>query len=313
MVSWTIGLSRSSARRSSATPTRSPAHTGGRSSVQPTPDRPNPGDELGAIRHDDLRRRRWRWSPDVGREVAQGHVGLVANATDHRQRVPDDGTDDRLVVECPEVLERAPTTGQDRHGRRLLRLTGGNPGSRVALDAPEGAHQAGRRAFPLDPRGNQHDPRQRPAPRQDVADVLPDGAGRARDHGDRRGSGRQGAFAGGVEQPFSRQSRLQRLEPEHQIPETGWLDRLHVKLERTLRLEQVDPTVGHDPQPRLGLECRALAVVAKPDALELAALVLQREIRVSRGRYRDPSDLPLDPQVGQQVGSGAHRRPGSPG
>ena len=57
--------------------------------------------------------------------------------------------------------------------------------------------------------------------------------------------------------------------------------------------------MGDDPEPGLCLERRAEPVVAEPDALELVALVLEREVGVPRGRDRDPADLALDPQVGQ--------------
>ena len=157
---------------------------------------------------------------------------------------------------------------------------------------------AGRR-LALDLRGDEHDAGQRPAPGEDVADVLPDRAGRAGDDGDRRRPARQRALASLVEQALGRQARLERLEPQREVAEAGRLDRVDVELERALRLEQVDPAVGDDPQPGLRLERRAQPVVAEPDALELVALVLQREVGVPGRRDRDPPDLALDPQVGQ--------------
>jgi hypothetical protein len=69
--------------------------------------------------------------------------------------------------------------------------------------------------------------------------------------------------------------------------------------------------VGHDPQPGLRLEGAATPVVAEPDALELRAIVLEREVGVARARDRDPADLALDPQVTEPgIGSdGAADRP----
>ena len=113
------------------------------------------------------------------------------------------------------------------------------------------------------------------------------------------GRGRQRPLAGGLEQALGRQPRLERLEAQGQVAEARRLDRLDVELERALRLEQVDPAVGDDPQPGLRLERRAQPVVAEPDALELVALVLEREVGVPGRRDRDPPDLALDPQVGQ--------------
>ena len=126
------------------------------------------------------------------------------------------------------------------------------------------------------------------------------------------GPGGSGRLRAVVEQPLGRQPRLQRLEAQGQVAEPRRLDRFDVELERALRLEQVDPAVGDDPQPGLRLERRAQPVVAEPDALELVALVLEREVGVPGRRDRDPADLALDPQVGQ-ARVGADRAADRPG
>ena len=64
------------------------------------------------------------------------------------------------------------------------------------------------------------------------------------------GSRRERPLAGRLEQALGREPRLQLLEAEREVPHPGGLDRLDVELERALRLEQVDPAVGHDPQTR---------------------------------------------------------------
>ena len=92
---------------------------------------------------------------------------------------------------------------------------------------------------------------------EDVAMSLPHGAGRAGDDRDRRGPGRQRPLARRVEQALGGQAGLELLEPEREVAEPGRLERLDVQLERALRLEQVDPAVGDDAQPGLGLERRA--------------------------------------------------------
>ena len=53
-----------------------------------------------------------------------------------------------------------------------------------------------------------------------------------------------------VEQAFGRETRLEGLEAQGQVAQAGRLDRLDVELERTLRLEQVDPSMGDDAQAR---------------------------------------------------------------
>ena len=125
----------------------------------------------------------------------------------------------------------------------------------------------------------------------------------------RPGSGRLRSAA---KRPSAASLALSASNRRVRSPKPARLDRLDVELERALRLEQVDPAVGHDPQAGLGLERRALPVVAEPDALELVALVLEREVGMPGGGDRDPPDLAFDPQVRQsRVGAdGATDRPG---
>src|SRR4029077_14713740 len=84
-------------------------------------------------------------------------------------------------------------------------------------------------------------------------------------------------------------------------PYPGRLEGIDVELQRALGLVEVDPAMGDDPQPGLGLERRANALVTEPHALELGFLVLEREIGVAGGRDRDPADLALDPRVAQAL------------
>jgi hypothetical protein len=211
--------------------------------------------------------------------------------------VGHNGPHDALVVERPEVLQAAAAAGQDRD----LGGVAAAPLGAALLDPPfeaaERADDAGRRLVALDLAGDEHDLGQRPAPRQDVADIAPDDAGRAGDDGDRGRPGRERPLARRVEQAFLGELRLERLESERQIAEARRLDGLDVELEGALRLEQVDPPVNDDPEAGLGLERRSHPLVAEPDALERAAVVLEAEVRVARGADGHPADFALDPHV----------------
>ena len=212
----------------------------------------------------------------------------------------DHRANDALVVERPEILQGPAAAGQDRDRRRVARGLARGPLD-VPLEAPERADDARRGSFSLDAAGNQDDPGERPAPGQHVADVAPDRAARAGDHGDRRRAGRQGALAGRLEQPLLGQPRLEGLESKGQVTEPSRLDGLDIKLERALWLEQVDPTMDDDAQPGLRLERGPHPLVAEPDALELAALVLEAEVGVAGGGDRHSADLSLDPYVAQAL------------
>ena len=226
----------------------------------------------------------------------------MADAAHDRDRVRDDRAHDALVVERPQVLERAAAAGEDRHRRRLVRLpvarrarrsTARAAGSAVTIDA--GA------AVALDLARDEHDAGHRPAAREDRAHVAPDGAGRRRDDGDRPRLPGQRPLPRRVEQSLRRERGLELLEPDREVAEPRRLERLDVQLQRALRLEHVHPPVGDDLEPGLGLERRPRTVVAEPHALELGTRVLEREVGVARGRHRDPADLALDPQVAQAV------------
>ena len=64
-----------------------------------------------------------------------------------------------------------------------------------------------------------------------MADVMPDGAGRAGDHGDDRRARWEWPLARRVEQAFGSKPGLERFEPEREITLAGRLDRLDVQLE----------------------------------------------------------------------------------
>ena len=147
--------------------------------------------ELGTVRNDHFRGCRWRRGPHVGGKVCERDIHLMTDAADHRDAVGGDRAYDRFIVERPEILQGAATACQDRHGGRLVGPPGGDPFGGVTLHPPKRSHQARGRILTLDLRGHEEDPGQRPAAPEDMADVLPDGSGRARDHGDGRRSRRQ--------------------------------------------------------------------------------------------------------------------------
>jgi hypothetical protein len=63
------------------------------------------GDELGGGG--------WGGGAEVGDEVGDGEVGLVADGGDDGELAGGDGAGEGLVVEGGEVFERAPATGDE--------------------------------------------------------------------------------------------------------------------------------------------------------------------------------------------------------
>ena len=148
---------------------------------------------LGGIGHHQLGGRRGRGRAHVGGEVGDGEVDLVPDAADHGDGRGDDGARQALVVERPQILERAAAAGEDQH---------------VAFGAPAGELE--RRD---DLRGRLralHRPPDRSAPaaggkapRQHVQDVAHRRAGGRGDDADAPRQGGQRALALGREQAFA--------------------------------------------------------------------------------------------------------------
>ena len=214
----------------------------------------------------------------------------------------DDGPDDALVVERPEVLEAAAAAGEDRQLRGVVLAALGAALLDPALEAAERATTmlAGAsspwtwHATRTTRVSGQRRARTWPMSRQ----TTPVGLVTTAIVVGRCGSGRLRAWSN---RPSWVELRLERLEAQREVAEPGRLDRLDVELERALRLEEVDPAVDDDPEPGLRLERRSDALVAEPDALERAAVVLEAEVRVPGRADRHPADLALDPDVPQPV------------
>ncbi len=108
------------------------------------------GHHLRPVGHDQLCGGGWRRGADVGREIGQRHVHLVAHARHDGNRMRPDGPYDAFVVERPQILQRAAAAGQDDHLRGVLR-----PTFRATLCVPAGQpferrHDAGGRPLALD-------------------------------------------------------------------------------------------------------------------------------------------------------------------
>ena len=70
-------------------------------------------DELVFAGDDHLGGRRWRGRAQVGDEVGDRDVGLVADGGDRRHRAAGDRARDDLLVERPEILDRAAAAADD--------------------------------------------------------------------------------------------------------------------------------------------------------------------------------------------------------
>ena len=68
-----------------------------------------------------LGRGRRRGGPQVGDEIGDGEIGLVADGGDHRDAAAVDGLHHRRLVEGPQVLVAAPAAADDQDVRLFFR------------------------------------------------------------------------------------------------------------------------------------------------------------------------------------------------
>ncbi len=71
------------------------------------------GAELGEIRHDETPGHRWRRGADIGGEVDERHVLLVADRGDDGHGAGRDGSHEALVGERQEIFEAAAAARDD--------------------------------------------------------------------------------------------------------------------------------------------------------------------------------------------------------
>ncbi len=179
----------------------------------PVAQRGDQGVLFGHVRHDPFRRVRRSGRADVGDEVEQGRVLLVADGGYHRGVRRGHGAYQRLVGEGQQVLHRptAPGDDDDVHAGDTVEVT-----QRVD-DLPDGER-------PLDRHFPGHDAHGGPAT-AGVLDHVP--LGRARPSGDqpdRLREEREPAFAGSGEQALRREHAAQLLEAREQGARTEWAD-----------------------------------------------------------------------------------------
>ena len=152
--------------------------------------------QLHAHRHRHLGGRGRRRRAHVGGEVDERHVGLVPDRGDQRDHARGHGPHHDLLVERPQVLERAAAARDDEEVGPADR-----PVQRQRVEAMDGGGDLLGGAVALHPH-RPHDHVAREAVGEPVQDVADDGAGRRGDDADQLRQERQQLLARGVEQAF---------------------------------------------------------------------------------------------------------------
>ena len=228
----------------------------------------------------------------VGHETDTTLIDYAADRRDQGEDAGGGGADHDLLVERPEVLQRAAAARDDQQiGPR-------DPAAlRQRVEAADRGRDLLGRAFALHlDRPHQHAAGKTVLqPMQDVADH---GAGRRGHDADHLRQPRQELLARLVEQAFGCELLLALLHQRHQRADAGGLQRLdHDLVFRGARIGR-ELAGGDDLEPLLGLEAHA-PVHALPDhRLDLGALVLEREIAMAGGvGAAEAGDLAADPDM----------------
>ena len=279
--------------------------------------------ELGAHRHGHLGGRRRSRRAAVGREVDQGHVGLVPDRGDERNAGGRRGAHHDLLVEGPEVFQAAaaPRHDQQVRARRV-------PAARQGVEALDRGGDLRGRALALDENRPDQNPA-REAVGQAVQDVADHRAARRGHHADDLGQEGQGPLARVLEEALGGELALPLLEQLEQRALAGELELLDHELVFRAPGVARHPAGGDDLHAVLGRKPEPPGDAAPAHPVEHRVAVLERHVEMTRGGALEAGDLAAHPDpveaplqgaldrlgdlrnaVGRQVGRGARRRIG---
>jgi hypothetical protein len=227
----------------------------------------DPLTEIVLRRHDHFGCGGGRWSADVGNEVGNRHVNLVANRRNDWHRRARNRPGDDLLVESPEVLNRSAASTHDDYVYVVHASDGVKPprdGERCTLTLHTGSAQ---------------DDLSVPIPAAQDLDDVPNSRAVERGHDTYLAwERRQRPLAPGIEQPFELESLLDLLEGQLQGAKSLWLERLANELVFALCFVDRHAAARDDSQTVCRLEPQAAERGAKDDGTYLSRPILQREV-----------------------------------
>jgi hypothetical protein len=222
---------------------------------------------------DEFRGGRGSGGAQVGNEIRDGEVGLVANGGNNRQFRGGDGACESFIVESGEVFQRASAARDedeiDLGGEmdRLINFAFALAGlALVGLALVEPADSRGDRggAFgALHGGGIDEKVEARVAAANDLDDVVEDRAAGGGDDAEGAREGGQGALAGGIEESFGEETGLELGEGELEGTGATRFQRLGDELELAARLIDGDSAADEDGESVLRLEAEELGLAAE--------------------------------------------------
>ena len=246
--------------------------------------------EIGGIGHEQFRCGRRRRRAQIRDEIGDREVDLMADRRDDRDRARMDRARHRLVVERPEVLERAAAARQQQHVV-----------ARGARCFGDDTRDDRWRLAALHRDREQFDVRERKTPRDHAEHVADRGAtGRSHDANTAR-EARQRSLARRIEQAFRREPRLQKLELAPERAFAGFLEMLDDELKLAARFIQRDAPACDDVHAVGRLEAQPRAARLEHRAADECGRVLQRKVEMAGARAREVRDFAFEPDQRQRV------------
>ena len=258
----------------------------------------DPRDELVAPRDHGLGRRRRRRRAEIGDEVGDGDVGLVADRGDDRHRACGDGARDDLLVERPEILDRPAAARDDaRRPRRARARSRAGRGRYPARRHRPARAPAGSRRAPAGSVGPAPTMSRIAAPSSDVTTPI------------FRGSTGSGRLRACVEQSLRPSRRFSCSKASCSAPSPRGSSVLADDLIFALRLVDAQPSAHDDVLAVLGLEFQQPDGRPEHHAADLRAAVLQCEVEVTGVPALAVRDLALDADLAKPISSTDGCRP----
>ena len=237
------------------------------------------GDELGGGR--------WGGGAEVGDEVGDGEVGLVADGGDDGQMRGGDGAGEGLVVEGGEVFDGASAAGDEDEVGAF----------EVLVEPADAGNDAARTGRSLHDGGVDEEVEAGVAAADDGDDVADDGPGGGGDDADAVRERREGAFAVGVEEAFICKAALELLEGKLQGTRSARLQGFSDELELASTFVDGDAAADEDGEAVHRFEAEELGLAAEEDDGKLGFAVLEGEVDVAGGGGAAVGDLTFYPDI----------------
>ena len=236
-----------------------------------------------------------RCCPDIGHEVSDQNINLMPHGGHHRQCRLVHGAGQHLLVERPKILQAPAASCQQNQIQRLTL-----PGAPLVQPVNRLGHfRCG--CCALHTARLQHNLQGGVAPQNDMQHIPNRRAGRRGDKPDPRGKTGQRSLAPGREQALGLQLALQFLKLDLQLSTPLQFHLANNQLILPPRLKQRDVPLQEHLCSVLNQRTVLRVSSAKQRATQLAFLILDAEINVTRGLSSQAGDLPLHPDGSELI------------